>query len=95
MDNLAEGIVILEEVWREVQMISRQKLSERQRVAFWSRHWLQLNGEEIADVMTVMYDEDITRDKVFQYTKEARQKFKQGLKKAGFGVEDLEKVFRQ
>jgi DNA-directed RNA polymerase specialized sigma24 family protein len=93
MDNLAEENVLLDEIWREAQRVNIEKLSERQRVAFWARYWLGLNGEEIADFLTVMLGEEITRDKVFQYTKEARQKFKQGLREAGFGAEDLEKVF--
>lgn len=90
----SEEEVTLAEIWREVQRISRERLSERQRLAFWLRHWLRLKGEEIADLMAVMYGQRSTRDHIFQLTKEARLKFKSGLAEAGFSTEDLEKVFR-
>jgi DNA-directed RNA polymerase specialized sigma24 family protein len=88
-DRSPEQMAAHKQTWERVQKISREKLSERQRLAFWLRHWWQAKGNEIADLMTVMYGEETTRNAVYTLIFEARKKFKRGLKEAGFGKEDL------
>lgn len=93
MDKVVEDLVILDEIWAEVQRVSREELSERQRLAFWLQHWVQLSGEEIADLMTVMFGQKTTRNAIFTLTFQARLKFKKALERAGFEMKDLERIW--
>jgi RNA polymerase sigma factor (sigma-70 family) len=92
VDQFLEDMVEQQEVWREVQEISRDKLSERQRVAFWLRHWLEIKVGIIADLMTVMYGEETTRNAVSALIYQARLRFLEELANSEIDREYLEKV---